>query len=80
MGPMITATKTKHNKLIKTQRPLAIRVASAYRTASSPALFVIARMIPWQLRAQDRFNRYYKKKTKKRGENRNTDCMANRMG
>jgi hypothetical protein len=49
----------------KTQRPLAIRVASAYRTVSSPALFVIARMIPWPLRAKERFNRYHKKKTKK---------------
>lgn len=50
------ATKKRKNRvqMYHVQRQGALRISSAYRTVSEPAIFVVAGLIPWDLLAQER--------------------------
>ena len=47
----------------KAERPMALRIASGYRTVSSEAIHVIAGMIRAQLLAEERWNIHQRRKT-----------------
>lgn len=49
-----TRVERHRNRLLGVQRKMALRVASAYRTASTEAVLVIAGMIPLDLRIEER--------------------------
>ena len=51
---MAPQTKTNDKALRAVQRPVAIRLCRAYRRVSYEALVVLARVTPWDLKAQER--------------------------
>lgn len=55
---MALSIAKNRKRLLSTQRTLAIRVARAYRTVSLNASLVLARMMPWDLLAEERAERY----------------------
>lgn len=54
------AMKTARNRrrLRSAQRPLALRICRAYRTVSTEAALVLARLIPWDLAVRERAKRW----------------------
>lgn len=55
----VALDKAKNRKtLLSAQRTVAIRVARAYRTVATSAVLVLAKMIPWDLLADERAERY----------------------
>lgn len=57
-APIALRTDRNRQKLLSAQRILAIRVARAYRTVSTAAALVLARMLPWDLLAEEKAVRH----------------------
>ena len=56
-GPTAMKYKGNRNLLRSTQRKIALRICRAYRTVSTPAALVLARLLPWDLVIEEKSKR-----------------------